>query len=273
MSSTTTTTLPPCTDDCPAVPIGYLPAQHLVSSDVERTYALFVPTDYDPDRVYSLVFAFHGDGGTGDGLRTGLGLEAVANGEAIFVYPDATVESGRSFVLDTHLNANPDMQFFLDLVGALSHTYRIGRVFATGHSRGGYFVNFLNCTFGATRLAAIAANSGSGPYGEDSDFDENGHYRCPAAPAAALMIHGVADQVVIIADAEYSRSQWVWGNHCVDATTAVSPSPCVTHNQCDATKPVEWCAIPGLGHGLWSNAPTTIWGFFTRVRDALPPMQ
>lgn len=53
-----------------------------------RTYALFVPPSYDPNKAYPLVFGFHGDGGTGSGIRSTMKLEDQANGEAIFVYPD-----------------------------------------------------------------------------------------------------------------------------------------------------------------------------------------
>jgi polyhydroxybutyrate depolymerase len=263
MPATTTTTLPPpCGDACPT---GFFPAEHITSSGVDRTYALYVPPTYDPARTYALVFAYHGDGGTGAGVRPGLGLEAPANGAAIFVYPDATEESGRSFTLDIDLAANPDMTMFLDLVAELSARFPIHGVFATGFSRGGYFVNFLNCTLGAAHLDAIAPQSGSGPYDDDNpQFDEQGHLICPATPAAALMIHGVDDQVVPISDAEYSRSQWVSGNACAESTHAIPPSPCVEHDGCAAGKPVVWCAVPGMGHEVWSHAGEAIWAFFAR---------
>ncbi len=263
VSSTTTTTLPaPCGDACPT---GFFPSEHVTSSGVDRTYALYVPETFDPQRTYALVFAYHGDGGTGAGVRASLGLEAAANGDAIFVYPDATEESGRSFTLDTTLAANPDMAMFIDLVGQLSARFPVHGVFATGHSRGGYFANFLNCTLGASYLDAIAPHSGSGPYGEDdSEYDVDGHYICPSAPAAALMIHGVDDEVVPIPDAEYSRSQWVWGNECDQSTSAITPSPCVEHDGCAAGKPVVWCAVPGLEHGVWDHAAEAIWAFFAR---------
>lgn len=261
--ATTTTTLPaPCGDACPT---GFFPEEHVTSSGVDRTYALYVPDTYDPQRTYALVFAYHGDGGTGAGVRASLGLEAAANGDAIFVYPDATEESGRSFTLETDLAANPDMAMFIDLVAQMSARFPVRGVFATGLSRGGYFANFLNCTLGDSYLDAIAPQAGSGPYGEDdSQYDVDGHFICPSVPAAAVLIHGVDDQVVPIPDAEYSRSQWVWGNACDDSTHAISPSPCVEHDGCAAGKPVVWCAVPGLGHAVWDHAAEAVWEFFAR---------
>ena len=136
--------------DPPPFATGFIPVVHLTSSGVDRTYSLFVPTSYDPAHAYPLVFAFHGDGGSGAGLRDYIGVEEQANGAAIFVYPDATDESGRHWTLDASLDANPDMRFFLDMIDHVAATYNVdrSRVFATGHSSGGFFVNFLNCTLG-----------------------------------------------------------------------------------------------------------------------------
>ncbi len=58
-----------------------------------RTSTVFVPTDYDPEKAYPIVFVFHGDGGTGASVRTSLDLEPDANGKAIFAYPDGLQET------------------------------------------------------------------------------------------------------------------------------------------------------------------------------------
>lgn len=255
----------PCTDCNPGDPVvGFTSTVQLTSSGSSRTYSRFVPTDYDASRSYPVVFAFHGDGGTGSSIRDALGLETPAASNAIFVYPDATEDSGRSFDLETPRASNADMQLVVDILADLDGSYHVdhSRVFATGMSRGGYFVNFLNCRFGTALLRAIAAHSGSGPYGPDVEYDENGHLMCEATAAAALMIHGTADNVVPIDDGRYSRFEWLWHNQCSETTTPIAPSPCVQYDGCLAGKPVEWCEIPGLGHAVWSQAGTAIWSFF-----------
>src|SRR5262249_7959094 len=213
-SPTTTSTTLPGTGDRPTT--GFFPTVHVTSSQVDRTYSLFVPSSYDPGRSYPVVFAFHGDGETGADVRDALALEPQADGAAIFVYPDATEDSGRHWTLDASLNANPDLLFFLDIIAQLSGTYHLDdtRRFATGLSSGAYFVNFLNCTLGTTYLRAIAPHSGSGPYGPAGSYDEDGHFQCDAQPAAAILIHGTTDDVVPLSDADYSHQQWVWGNNC-----------------------------------------------------------
>jgi polyhydroxybutyrate depolymerase len=267
--TTTSTTLPG-----DPVPTGFFPTMHVTSSQVDRTYSLFVPPSYDPNRAYPIVFAFHGDGGTGADVWDALALEAQASGAAIFVYPDATEESGRHWTLDASLNSNPDMLFFLDIITQLSAVYRLDETqrFATGLSSGAYFVNFLNCTLGTTYLRAIAPHSGSGPYGPPGSYDQDGHFECAAQPAAAMLIHGTIDDVVPLSDAEYSHQQWVWGNHCADTSSnGPGPAPCVEHDACDPGRPVDWCAVPGLGHEVWGLAPQAIWGFFARFLDRPPP--
>jgi polyhydroxybutyrate depolymerase len=261
-TTTTSTTLPGC--DGGGAATGFDPAVHVTSSGTDRTYSRFVPPDYAACRAYPVVFAFHGDGGTGAGVRATLALEPQASGAAIFVYPDATETSGRSWQLDVPLIQNADMTLFVDILNQLASAYHVdrSRVFATGFSRGAYFVNFLNCRLGTTYLRAVAPHSGSGPYGQPADFDVDGHFICEAPAAAAMLIHGETDGVVPIADAEYSRGQWVWANHCADTTTPATPTPCVDHDGCDAGKPVVWCAIPGLGHAPWTGAPAAIWQFF-----------
>jgi polyhydroxybutyrate depolymerase len=243
---------------------------------MDRTYALSVPADYDACRSYPLVFAFHGDGGTGASLRDALGLEGPANGGAVFVYPDAR-DPDRSWQLDLDvpLAQDADTTLFVDIVNKVASVYSVdrSRIFATGFSRGGYFANFLNCRLGTTYLRAIAPQSGSGPYGKDADYDIDGHFMCPAPGAAAFLIHGDADGVVPISpDAEYSRDQWAWESHCAATTTPASPAPCVAYDGCDAGKPVVWCAIPGLDHAPWSEAAAAIWQFFAGFSSASATM-
>lgn len=251
-------------------PTGFQTTVHLTSSGQDRTYALFVPGDYDPGRPYALVFGFHGDGGTGAGVRNALGLETLANGAAIFVYPDATIASNRSFNVDSPLATNGDMTLVQDILASLETLYCVdaSRVFATGFSKGGYFANFLNCRIGAATFRAVAPQSGGGPYG--SNYDPEGHYICDATAAAALLIHGSGDGIVSIADATYSRDQWIFANQCSNTTTPHEPAPCVRYDGCSEDKPVVWCAIPALGHAIWSEAPATTWNFFASFATTVP---
>ena len=48
----------------------------------------------------------------------------------------------------------------------------------------------------------------------------------------------------------------------VGSTTAVEPAPCVSSTGCAMGTSVLLCLIPGMGHEIWSNAPSAIWSFF-----------
>jgi polyhydroxybutyrate depolymerase len=243
---------------------GWQPTVHITSGGVDRTYSLYVPASWNADHRWPIAFAFHGDGGTGAGMRA-MGLEQASEDAAILVYPDATQASGRSFDIETPYDGNADMQLFSDILASLegSHCADPGRVYATGFSRGAFFVNFLNCRLGDTVLKGIAAHSGSGPYGDD--YDDDGHFVCQAPAAAALLIHGQDDTVVPISDARYTYGQWTWADGCDGTTSGYGHDPCVQQDGCDTGKPVVWCAIPGMGHELWADTGPVVWGFFENL--------
>ncbi len=250
------------------MPVGYRNGVTLTSGGTTRTYAFSVPAGYDPSRPYPLVFVFHGDGGTGAGIRTGLPIEAAAGANAIFAYPDATTVSGRSFDLETPLATNPDIRFFQDLVASIGTQYCIDatRVFAAGHSRGGFFANILNCRIGTSVLRAVLPHSGSIYSADASGYTSDGHVLCEATAASAMLVHGATDTAVPITDGVYARDQWVWAHGCASTTHAYAPSPCVEYDGCAAPGRVVWCAIPGLGHGVWSMAGDAGWAFFDSFR-------
>ena len=168
------------------------------------------------------MFVFHGDGGTGAGVRTGLPVEAAAGNNAIFVYPDATTASGRSFDLETPLATNADIRLFQDLVASVRAQYCVdnGRIFAAGSSRGAFFSNILNCRVGSSVLRAIGPHSGSIYAADATGYTTDGHVRCEGTAASAMLVHGQSDTTVPITDGVYARDQWVWADGCMSTTPA-----------------------------------------------------
>lgn len=243
---------------------GYHNGLTITTSGASRTYAFSVPASYDPTRPYALVFVFHGDGGTGAGIRGGFPIEAAAGTNAIFVYPDATAASGRSFDLESPLGANADIRFVQDTIASVRAQYCIDehRVFAAGMSRGGFFSNILNCRLGSSVFRAVAPHSGSIYAADSSGYTSSGHVLCEGAAAPAILFHGVTDGSVPFTDGQYARDQWIWAESCGTTTHAYAPSPCVEYDGCTAPGRVVWCAIPGMGHSVWSMAGAASWAFF-----------
>lgn len=222
---------------------------------VERSYILAVPSDYDSNSHYALVFAFHGLGSNASQARLYFGVEEASAGEAIVIYPNGLPKYGSG--TQTGWNLYPtgeDFELFDALLARITAAYCIddARVFATGHSYGGYFSNCLGCGRGAA-LRAIAPVAGGGPY-----------FPCDNG-VAAWIAHGVLDSTVAISEGEASRDHWRDENGCDDTTSPTTPSPCVAYDGCDTGLPVVWCEHEETtlgGHGWPSFAPQGIWNFF-----------
>ncbi len=254
-------------------PTGVLTAQTITVRGATRTYVLSVPASASLDAALPVVFAFHGDGGTGAGIRSSLGLEAPAAGGAIFVYPDGVQRADGWWDLEGLPAANDDIALFDALVTEIEARYCVdpARIYATGFSRGGFFVNHLACERGDV-LRAIAPQAGGGPYW--GDYNGDGRLICPTPPVPALVIHGNADTVVrndpapaTLEGGWQAFRHWVYWNspapHAVTYATSPSlPSPCVIAQETPADHPVIACFVDGLGHAVWAQQATTVWNFF-----------
>ena len=108
----------------------------------ERTYRLSVPTDYVPAEPLPVVFGLNGVGGDGLGAQQAFALET--NRRAIFVYPDGLGAPGDTGWPNTD---GRDVAFFDAMVEFMDEHYCVDahRIFATGHSYGGYMSNTLGC--------------------------------------------------------------------------------------------------------------------------------
>jgi poly(3-hydroxybutyrate) depolymerase len=216
-----------------------------------RTYVLAVPESYDPSTAIPLVFAWHGLGGSGSLARLYFGIEDEAQGGAIFVYPDGLLvqpqnEPGWELAIDGR-----DVALFDALHMDLSSKYCIdeARIFATGHSFGGYMSNALGCAR-STLLRAIAPVAGGGPFGQN----------CDTGSLSAWLAHGTNDNVVPFAQGEGSRDHWVDHAGCTMTTQPIDPPGCVEYQGCSMER-VVWCTHTE-GHNWPDLAPAGIWSFF-----------
>jgi len=245
-----------------------------------RTGVFFVPADYNSAKAYPIVFVFHGDGGTGAGIRPQLDLEPDADGKAIFAYPD-----GAGQAWNVNLDpSNQDMSFVLAVREMLRSKYCVDttRTFLTGMSKGGYFVNQLACMYGEAEFAAIAphsstigatdpnayvygpANPSGGPYIPDNyDFacpsDGMPYPARPILPPPAFVIHGECDTEmgVTYAQGKVVAEHWGYAAHCgttpsVEVVTSPNPS-CMGTFTSNPTLSADPCYVaPGCtaGHDI-----------------------
>jgi len=238
--------------------LGFVGAQTLDVGGASRGYQLFLPPGYDQRQRYPVILVFHGDGGSGAGVRASFDIEGASGGAAIVAYPNG---QGGTWQIDNYAALMKDVAFVDALATELTASYcGDGRVFLAGFSKGAYFVNQAACRTSVT-LTGIASHSGGGPYGtRASEYDAAGKTVCPSPPVAAMQLHGNPDSNVPLSEGVTSRDYWRAANACAAGTAGVSPAPCVAYNGCARSE--IWCAIPGIGHSVWSSAPTAIWDFF-----------
>ncbi len=147
---------------CPSVSAGVNTG--FGSAELERSFELVVPTQYDDGRPWPVIFVFHGLGGTiGDLLDGASNLRPFADERGALLVVPQGADFGGSPGWDA---ANPpprnrDIQLFDDLLTCLGDQYVVDpeRVYATGMSNGGLMTGAL-IAHRSEVIAAAAPMSG-----------------------------------------------------------------------------------------------------------------
>jgi polyhydroxybutyrate depolymerase len=221
-----------------------------------RTYVLDVPTDYDTNTQYKLVFVWHPLGGSASQVVNGgyNGLKSLANGTTIFVAPDGLDGSNEMVSGKGWWNqGDGDMKLLTAMLDEFNANLCIDqeRIFSTGFSFGGMMSYTVGYEFDVFR--AIAPCSGN--------LTVIPHEPTFMGPLAIMAFHGDNDTFVTTAGGKDALDQYVSRNNCLGETQPTDPSPCVEYQGCD--QPTIWCEFPG-GHEPWSQQPQAIWAFFSQ---------
>jgi polyhydroxybutyrate depolymerase len=224
---------------------NFLPDEIFVNG-MKRTYQLFVPKSYDPNRSYPLVFRWHGYGG--DGLSGGLDIDSVAGNEAIVVGADGLNKSWKVN------EESADLLFFDRMLDSIEKKYCVDRyrVFSYGFSAGGSFSNLLACERGDVIRASAAIASGPGG-------------RNCKGKVARWFLHDLDDNVVPVATGKAARDHAISINGC-SASAVDAGNGCKRYQGC-IESPVVWCESSGFGHNIRGDfAPEQVWKFFQQLR-------
>jgi polyhydroxybutyrate depolymerase len=230
--------------------------QTIAVAGSNRTYQLYVPINYSPDKSLPLIFALHGGGGSAASARNDYKLEAVTKNDAIIVYPESPF---------WNYGSGGDIAFFDTLLKDIKNRFCIDtkNVYATGFSLGGIFVNGIGCIYGGKDVRGIMPVAGSGPnpnMGPASESDIACPAGKPTGDVAVLIIHGTADGNAAYKYGQWEANYWSKWNGCT--TTSVSgTSPfdgCKIYQSCRT--PVYFYTHSG-GHMVPSNAASLIWEF------------
>ncbi len=161
----------------------------ILSSGRKRTYLLYVPKNYRPDRPTPLVISLHGYAEwPAHQMEISRWNRLAKEDHFLVVYP-----CGTGFPLHWRTGgqagAAEDVQFISDLIDQLEKDYNIdaARIYANGLSNGGGMSFVLACKL-SERIAAFGGVSGAYllPW-EDCP---------PARPVPAIIFHGTQDPVV-----------------------------------------------------------------------------
>lgn len=225
----------------------------------QRSYILDVPTNYDTNHPYRLIFTLHWLGGSAkDVVNQGYyGLKSLANNSAIFVSPDGLNGTAAGITGQGWYNTNgEDMDFIKAMLAYFNANLCIDqeRIFSTGFSYGGMMSIAIGCEM-ADVFRAIAPMSGNA--------QGSGCKQPNQDPIAYWGAHGDQDTFVTTDSGAQARDIFVKRNGCSSTTTPGSPSECVNYTGCKDGYPVIWCEFSG-SHQIWSGSPQPLWAFLSQ---------
>ena len=193
------------------------PGDHLVHLDVDgtdRVFVLHIPTNYNPDHAYTLVFELHGYSGT---ARSQMGLSFLwAEGDKddfVVVNPQGLGDPPLWINFYPGEVGQAQIAFFKAMIDHLDSNLNIdpNRIYVTGMSNGGVMSNYLGCEMADT-FAAIAPVAGG----------HNSIETCqPANPISVIAVHGTEDRNIpyestnpYAVTARYYIQAWAERNGC-----------------------------------------------------------
>lgn len=214
---------------------------------MDRSYQLFLPTNYDKTKPYRLMMLGHGCGGSDSPFK----MDAVSKDQAIIV---ALKSSGSCFIYEMKVEG----PYFDEVLKQVSNESCVdtNRVFVAGFSSGSWLTNMLGCA----RSNVIRAQ------GNASGALPGGLPNCQG-PIPAFMVHDEKDKENTIEGGEKARDRILKINSCSNETEPYdydddpkTESPCVKYKGCKAGFPVVWCKTSGNGHT--PNEPISTKGFW-----------
>ena len=188
----------------------------LIHNNIERSYILYIPSNYDGINSVPLVLNLHGySSNAGQQLIYSEFYEIADTEGFILIHPEGTVDNmGFQFWNSGYFSEVDDIGFLSTLIDTISSEYNINtnRVYSTGMSNGGFMSYRLACDLN-DKIAAIASVTGSMSTSQINTCN-------PINPVPIMQIHGTLDPTVLynggsgIEAIDDVISFWVNFNNC-----------------------------------------------------------
>ncbi|KAM7185519.1 family 1 putative carbohydrate esterase [Naviculisporaceae sp. PSN 640] len=237
-----------------------------------RQFIVRVPNNYDRNKHYKLIFAFHWVGGSMNDISNGgtdrelwsyYGLQRQAGESAILVAPNGLNAGWAN-------NGGEDVAFVDAMIRDIESNLCVDQRqrFALGFSYGGSMTYAVACARAKDfrAVAVLGAGQLSGCSGGND-------------PVAYIGIHGINDGTLNIGGGKGLRDRFVRNNGCQntdapDAGRGSGRHVKTVYQGCRTGYPVTWISFDG-GHipapvdngpesGARSYVPGEIWSFFTQ---------
>ena len=203
-----------------------------------------------------------------------IGYNTIADNEKILIcYPAAPSTKSQLNDRDWDVTSDRDLVFILALLDTAIKKYNIdkSRVYATGHSMGGYMSNYLACNY-PDKFAAIAPAAGC-----NLTFQGAERTNCKKTrPVPVYHMHGTKDGTVSYSLGVKSVASWVKLNGCpstpkvTENYKGVAKAKLEVYGPCDGNAEVDMLSIEGLDHVWLSKSNSGVsgteegWNFMKR---------
>jgi poly(3-hydroxybutyrate) depolymerase len=222
-------------------PAGDTRSNAILVDGTQRSYVVTIPEPYDPSHPHRLVFTFHRRGLRAEEVASGFagsgyyGLAGLIGDDTILVSGQGLAAEGNALDTGWPNTDGRDIAYVRAVLDELNEAYCIdqSRIFATGMDDGANLSLAIGCQM-SDLFRGIAPIAGTLPADPEAI--------CMPGPLAVLQMHGMADDVVPIADAERARDVFLAANHCGTTTQTLATGPCVYYDGCDSGYPVVWCS-------------------------------
>ena len=254
--------------------------QNINVNGVERWYLVHLPPSYQPGNLYPLVYDYHGRTATAFQQEALSQMSVKADKEGfVVIHPQASGNPPTWWGAIPEEIGDPDMDFVQMMTKEINQNISVDpkRVYVTGMSNGGSFVNRLGCSM-ANQIAAIAPVSGGHIHREKCQ---------PTRPVPVIAFHGMLDTIIPYEGRDFGNNpsvhdwitDWASRNGCNPRPIIETPYPTViqeTWEGCNQDATVILYSFENAGH-TWPgsefgdkfggatdlvNATDLIWAFF-----------